>query len=209
MGDLNLTIAYPTGLVRLADSTGGKLSATTLFDLNSRPTGTVRVGLADQKGIAGEFALCRLDFELIGKPGDVAVLDGEVTSAHRTDDTPVKFNVIDGQIRILADATQGDFNGDGEITSLDALAALRMSIGKLPEQLILDVDASGSVTAKDARLIMGMAVGTTPIPGGITSTSPTGMVGPQADMSGPTILISSAAQKSGETVSIVVKLLYE
>jgi len=209
LGNLNLTITYPTDMLQLANSQGGDVPSSTLFEFNTEPAGTIRVGLADQKGVVGDFSLCRLDFELIGQPGDVAPLIGNVTLANRTDNQVVKFLVINGEIRILKDSTPGDFDGNGTIDSLDALAALRMSIGKLPEQLILDVDSDGKVTAKDARLIMGMAVGINPTPGGSTSpTTPSTVIQQPPAGSGPTITIGSAAKKAGETVLIPVFLHY-
>ena len=55
--------------------------------------------------------------------------------------------------------TKGDHNGDGNVTELDALAALKMSVKQLPEDLKLDMDGNGKVTAEDARLILKKAVG--------------------------------------------------
>ena len=52
----------------------------------------------------------------------------------------------------------GDFNGDEQITVLDALAALKMSVGDLEEDMTLDMDHNGRVTAVDARQILTMAV---------------------------------------------------
>ena len=52
----------------------------------------------------------------------------------------------------------GDYNGDGRITELDALAALKMSVKLLAEDLILDMDQNGRVTAEDARRILSIAV---------------------------------------------------
>jgi hypothetical protein len=140
----------------------------------------------------------------------VAVLDGNVTSAHQTDNSRVSFVVVDGLVRILDDVIPGDFNGDGVIDSQDALAALRMSIGKLPEQLTLDVDSDGRVTAKDARLLMSMAVGATPPPtGSVTPGVPGGMTPEVPTGAGPMILIGSAAKPAGETVSIPVQLHFK
>ncbi len=54
---------------------------------------------------------------------------------------------------------KGDYNGDGKVTELDALAALKMSVKQLPEDLALDMDGNGKVTAEDARLILKKALG--------------------------------------------------
>jgi len=59
----------------------------------------------------------------------------------------------------LPSVTRGDYNRDGRVTELDALAALKMSIKQLPEDLAIDMDGNGKVTAEDARLILKKALG--------------------------------------------------
>jgi hypothetical protein len=54
---------------------------------------------------------------------------------------------------------KGDYNADGKVTELDALAALKMSVKQLTEDLKLDMDGNGKVTAEDARLILKKALG--------------------------------------------------
>ena len=53
---------------------------------------------------------------------------------------------------------RGDYDGDGKLTALDALAALQMAVGKRAEDLIMDVNDDGKVTSLDAREILIMAV---------------------------------------------------
>ena len=53
----------------------------------------------------------------------------------------------------------GDFNGNGVLEAIDALQALKMSVGLIPENLISDVDGDGKVTSTDARLILMKVVG--------------------------------------------------
>ena len=55
--------------------------------------------------------------------------------------------------------SKGDYNKDGKVTELDALAALKMSVKLLPEDLVLDMDGNGKVTAADTLLILKKAVG--------------------------------------------------
>jgi len=53
----------------------------------------------------------------------------------------------------------GDFNGNGRLEAIDALQALKMSVGLIDENLICDVDGDGKVTSTDARLILMKVVG--------------------------------------------------
>lgn len=56
----------------------------------------------------------------------------------------------------------GDVNGDGRITSVDALIILRSVVKSrvlsAEEQIPADVDKSGSVTAVDALLVLQFSV---------------------------------------------------
>jgi hypothetical protein len=54
---------------------------------------------------------------------------------------------------------KGDCDGDGQLTELDALCALEMSTGVRPPRLIMDIDASGDVTSRDAVIVLQRAVG--------------------------------------------------
>ena len=53
----------------------------------------------------------------------------------------------------------GDGDGDGEYTALDALYALQMSVEKIPQDPVMDINEDGSVTSLDARSILKNAVG--------------------------------------------------
>jgi hypothetical protein len=55
---------------------------------------------------------------------------------------------------------RGDCNGDGKITAVDALCALRMAVEKIPEDLVMDVNGDGEVSSLDAREILRKAVAT-------------------------------------------------
>ncbi|CAG0991902.1 MAG: dockerin type I domain-containing protein [Candidatus Methanoperedens sp.] len=57
---------------------------------------------------------------------------------------------------------KGDCNKDGAITSLDALCALKMSVGKMPEDQNLDVDNDVKVSSSDATKILQGAVKLSP-----------------------------------------------
>lgn len=53
---------------------------------------------------------------------------------------------------------KGDCNKDSEVTAVDALCALKMSVGKMPEDQNLDVDGDVKVTSSDVRTILQGAV---------------------------------------------------
>ncbi|WMW21459.1 hypothetical protein RE476_08590 [Methanolobus mangrovi] len=54
---------------------------------------------------------------------------------------------------------KGDYDNDGSLTALDGLGAIKMSTGKLPEDMGLDVDGNKKVNSLDGRIILQSAVG--------------------------------------------------
>jgi len=57
---------------------------------------------------------------------------------------------------------KGDCNKDDDLTALDALCALKMSVGRMQEDESIDVDEDGKVTSLDARIILQAVVGWSP-----------------------------------------------
>ncbi|MFQ6062305.1 MAG: dockerin type I domain-containing protein, partial [Methanosarcinales archaeon] len=53
----------------------------------------------------------------------------------------------------------GDLNGDKEVTSVDALIALKMSVGLIQVDMCADVSCDGEVTSVDALMILQASVG--------------------------------------------------
>jgi len=71
------------------------------------------------------------------------------------DATIVEFH----KVGIKIEAEKGDCNGDGYLSAVDSLCALKMSTGKMEEDANVDVDDSGAVTSLDARIILQSVVG--------------------------------------------------
>ncbi|WP_319507610.1 hypothetical protein [uncultured Methanolobus sp.] len=63
------------------------------------------------------------------------------------------------KIAASIEENKGDCNKDGQLTALDGLCALRMSVGKVSEDPDMDVDENGKVTALDAKIILQHAAG--------------------------------------------------
>jgi hypothetical protein len=47
---------------------------------------------------------------------------------------------------------------------VDALCALRMAVGKIPEDLVMDMNGDGKVSSLDARKILRIAAGLDALP---------------------------------------------
>lgn len=160
LGDLNATIAYAPDVIRATGFLRGAFLGNAIFDANLAPQGTIRLGMADNEGLSGDGYLTYLDFDVVGEPGSKTPLRGQVTTANRADtDQPVQVLVRDGFFTVIGVGMRCDWDGDGRLTTRDVLAALKMSIGKMPEDLVLDCNRDGRVTAEDARWILQAATG--------------------------------------------------
>jgi hypothetical protein len=162
LGNLNVVIEYDSkvGQVR-QPSKAGELLAGRLFESNPQESGVFRFGFAGKDGLAGDGILTMLPITAIGKPGDKSALTATVTSANDAEGQSLDSGVISGEIEIVSTggAGSGDVNDDGIVNTLDALAALKMSVKLLPENMAADMDHDGKVTSNDARLIMLKYVG--------------------------------------------------
>ncbi len=58
-----------------------------------------------------------------------------------------------------AKSIKGDCNNDGNITSVDALIALKMSVGKLKPDMVADMNGDGRITSYDAFKILMLVTG--------------------------------------------------
>ncbi len=168
LGDLTAALTWDATALELTDWAKGAVPAGTLCDVNPGAAGTLMVGIADPRGLDGEVALASLTFKARGRPGRPYEVRAEVRRAGRADTMEAVTLVVEnGAVTIVTPGeipggatglVPGDWNRDGKVTSVDALAALRMSIGRLPQDPTLDLDGDGQVTTRDARMLLAKAV---------------------------------------------------
>ena len=87
----------------------------------------------------------------------------ELTEASANEaDTMAKLSgeITDGEVSIItsSEVLKGDVNGDGRITSIDALMALQMSTKTIPANSAADMNGDGQVTSADAAMILKAAI---------------------------------------------------
>ena len=95
-------------------------------------------------------------FKVVGAAGTSSHLTITETMAADSLGNPRSVELTDGAFTVETPST-GDGNGDGKITALDALMALRMSAGITKVDLLMDVNGDGRVTPRDARQLLSMA----------------------------------------------------
>lgn len=76
-----------------------------------------------------------------------------------------------GMVTYAADTPKFDVNGDGYINAKDATVILKMAVGMIPKDMRGDVNGDGYVNAKDATTILKYAVGNHNVTQPVTDTA--------------------------------------
>lgn len=188
LANLNFQITYDPNVIQPAgDITKGDLLDNALFEANPKQSGAVLVGVAQTNALEGTGTILNIPFKAVGKPGDKSPLDLKVTTINNPNGGALTADVIAGHVTIVnpdgslpasnglngaggstglngagtpnGGILQGDCDGDGHLTELDALCALEMSTGLRTPRLFLDMDSDKNVTSRDAVLLLQRVVG--------------------------------------------------
>ena len=158
IGSMNFVLTYDPNVLRVNRVDKGAFLSNIAFAPNYKDPPVIRFGFAAKDGVSGGGSVAYIEFEAIGSGGSSSPLTLSVEVAKDTSGQALSLKTQNGKVTIQQKTLKGDYNGDGKVTELDALAALRMSVKLLAQDLILDMDNDGKVTAEDARLIMKRAV---------------------------------------------------
>ncbi len=159
IGNMDMTLRYDSSVLEATEVIKGSLTGDSLYDYNIID-GTIKISLADKDGFSGDGSVAHVRFDVIGAEGSFTALDIASLSANRADLTSVSIPTRDGVFKVISlEESKGDAVGDGgELTALDALYALQMAVGKIPEDIAMDMNGDGSVTSINARQILRSAV---------------------------------------------------
>ena len=128
------------------------------------PTITISGTVSDGTGIAS----VTVDGSDVNRTSDWSIWSADVTLSEGANTITVVVTDTAGSIATpsititytpAAGILTGDVNGDGILSSVDALMALQMSAGNIAEDLAADVSGDGSVTSLDALMILQASVG--------------------------------------------------
>ena len=160
IGNMDITLGYDSSVLEAIEVIKGGLTTNSLFDSNI-VDGTIKISLADKTGFSGDGSIAYVKFDVIGAEGSSSPLEITKLSANRADDlVEITIPTQDGVFKVIAsEEGLGDGDGDGKLTALDALYALQMAVGKIPEDLTLDMNGDGKVSSIDARKILRIAAG--------------------------------------------------
>jgi hypothetical protein len=166
IGSMGFTLTYDAQVLKVNKVDSGSLVSGAVFSQNSKTPPQVKCGLAAPEGISisGSGPVAHIEFQVIGAAGTSSPLTLSGVISTDTSGNTVTVATSNGTVTV-ASATgpgsklKGDHTGDGKVDELDALAALKMYLGVIPMDLILDMNGKDEVTPEDARLILKIAVG--------------------------------------------------
>lgn len=157
IGSLGFTISYNPAVIQyIKADKGAVMPADASFVPNSPQQGTVILAYATSGAINGSGTAAQLEFKATGTQGSQSALTLSEITATGSGGAQVGVSASNGQVTI-GQKIKGDGTGDGQVTVLDALMALKMYVKALTENLVLDVNGDGKVTPEDARQILKMA----------------------------------------------------
>ena len=153
---LGFTLNYDSDALRvIAVERGSRLTKDT-FSYDTDTLGQVRFGFAMTRGRGPGGTAAVVTFQVIGGDGSVSSLTLSDALVNHSADGPLTVELVGADFRVGA-KIQGDGDGDGLVTALDALLALKMASNLLPVDLSLDINNDGKITIDDARSILKMA----------------------------------------------------
>ena len=159
IGNIDLVLAYDSTVLEATEVIGGSLTKDSILESNITP-GNIRIALADSEGFSEDGSVIYVRFNVIGNPGTSSPLDITASYANGADYESLQIQSNDGTFSVTdSDESRGDWDGNGELTAVDALSALQMAVGKRPVDLSLDMNGDGRVTSLDARTILKIVVG--------------------------------------------------
>lgn len=158
VGNMDFTLTYDPTVVQAYKVTKGSLLASGTLASNLEESGVIRFSFTIAAGISGSGSIAIVKFKAVGTGGDSSPLTlSEVLANDATTGIELTIDLVNG-ILTIGKQIAGDGNGDGKITELDALLALKMSVGLLPIDLNMDMNDDAQVTSADARIILVWAV---------------------------------------------------
>jgi len=156
ISNIEFNLFYNPSIAEIVNVHQGSRTSTRAFGYNAEVPGVIRFGTAAARGVNGDGSAAVVEFKIIGPRGSsspITLTDATVGDSQGRLRT---IDLVPGKLAV-DDPMAGDGNGDGNITALDALMALRMFVGLAEENLSMDVNNDGRVTPEDARQLLAMA----------------------------------------------------
>ncbi|MBN1689805.1 MAG: hypothetical protein JW901_02150, partial [Dehalococcoidia bacterium] len=152
LGSLGFTLSYDPAVVQVVKVSKGSLLSPATFT-SSDQSGSIIFGFASPQAISGNGSAAVVEFRALGSAGSTSALTLSEILATSYYGSSLAVSPVNGLLTI-GQNQPGDADGDGKLSVLDALIALKMYVKTLPLDLTADINQDGRVTPEDARLIM-------------------------------------------------------
>lgn len=155
IGSLGFKLNYNPAVAQVIKVSKGSLMSLATFTSNVQSNYIV-FAFATPQDINGTGSAAVIEFKAIGVEGSSSPLTISDILATSTSGAKLSVSALNGGLSI-GQKQAGDANGDGKVSVIDALIALKMYAQLLPADFILDINKDGRVTPEDARLIMDLS----------------------------------------------------
>ncbi|PKB64903.1 MAG: hypothetical protein BZY80_01560 [SAR202 cluster bacterium Io17-Chloro-G2] len=153
---VTFSLAYDPEVVEVIGVTKGAVFSPATFRYHADDPGVIRFGFASNEPLAGGGSAAVVEFKAVGETGSSTQLTLSRSLVSDSFSRSVTISLADGMLTI-GQRILGDADGDGSVTAVDGLIALRMAAQTMAVDLALDLDGDGTVTAEDARQVLALA----------------------------------------------------
>jgi len=164
--NMDIELSFDSNVLRAKEVNSGTLTQNSLLESNIVGD-AVKIAFVDSQGIRGNGSVATIVFEVIGNPGSQSTLV-LTASGNDVNGDRIDFSTGNGIVSVVSTTAQsevagglkGDCDGNGILSSNDALMALQMAVGKIEVNLIADMNGDGQVKSTDAAQILDLSTQT-------------------------------------------------
>ena len=142
---LEFNLTYDPSVLEVVEVQPGSRLAVSASSYDTDTQGVVRFDLTVSDQLYGDGSAAVVAFKVVGAAGASSPLTITEAVAADSSSNALSIELTEGAFTVETPSA-GDGNGDGNITALDALIALRMSAGIAKVDLLMDVNGDGRVT---------------------------------------------------------------
>jgi len=165
LANFDITITYDPAVVIVTGTANNGAFGSSMNNLDGAASGTVRLmSFNTGSGQTGsDILLSTLTLKAVGTATQTSTLNLTINSLMNSAEGDITATLDNGVFTVTVADTpvilKGDINGDGILSSVDALMALQMAAGNIAQNLVADVSGDGNVTSLDALMILQASVG--------------------------------------------------
>ena len=153
---LGFNLHYDPAVLRVKRVLKGSRLSEATFSFNDDVPGVIRFGFAVTEGAFQGGSAAVVEFDVTGDNGSVSPLTlSDALVSHSSSD-PLEVTLIGADLHV-GPRISGDGDGDGKITALDGLMAIKSAGKASAANPALDVNGDGVIDISDARQILAMA----------------------------------------------------